>query len=316
MPVGKITQRISGRAWAQLFRLPNLFTVPGEPLAGFVLAHSGPLTAWGQVGWALTASLAFYMAGLAWNDYYDYAEDLRVRPDRPLPRGDLTPRAVRTAAGVLAVLGWLACIPLGTIGLGIGTVLLLAVFCYNRMGKAHAGLGITLLGMCRGLSLLLGVAAAGEPQAWTHKPVGVALLVTAAYIIAVSRLARREMEVHRPKADRWAPLFVWSVGALLFAPLLARHHWEPPVGFLALILIGSVTAWRGAQALRPFARHRLPGITHVLPPWIGRLIAASLFWHAAVIMGSGNDPLRWIIAFTLGACWLLNRWTARFFYAS
>ena len=29
------------RTWLQLFRAPNLFTVPGDPLAGYLLASYG-----------------------------------------------------------------------------------------------------------------------------------------------------------------------------------------------------------------------------------------------------------------------------------
>lgn len=309
-------QRSAWRAWAQLFRLPNLFTVPGEPLAGFVLAQSATLDSLGRVGWALCASMAFYMAGLAWNDYYDFAEDLRARPARPLPNGALTPRAVRNAAGITALLGWLACIPLGPIGWGIGTTLLAAVFYYNRAGKSYTGVGIVLLGACRGLSLLLGVAAATGPGAWTREPMWVALCVTVAYISAVSRLARREMDVHRPKADRWAPLFVWVVGALIFAPFLVRTHLLPPAAYAVFVLAGGTVAGGVGRALQPFAARRQRGIAQVLPPWIGRLIAAGLFWNAALIIGQGTEPLRWGIAAALSICWALNRWTARRFYAS
>ena len=31
------------KAWLQLFRVPNLFTVPGDPLAGFLIATGGRL---------------------------------------------------------------------------------------------------------------------------------------------------------------------------------------------------------------------------------------------------------------------------------
>jgi 4-hydroxybenzoate polyprenyltransferase len=76
----------NGSAWLRLLRLPNLLTVPGDVLAGFLLA---PAAAGGAGSirclLAIPAGLLLYAAGLVLNDLFDYAEDLRDRPDRPLP---------------------------------------------------------------------------------------------------------------------------------------------------------------------------------------------------------------------------------------
>src|SRR5687768_2365240 len=76
------------RAWLQLLRAPNLFTVPGDPLAGYLLATQllalpGDL----RVALAIGASFCFYSAGLMLNDLLDLREDRRDRPERPLPSG-------------------------------------------------------------------------------------------------------------------------------------------------------------------------------------------------------------------------------------
>ena len=92
------------RTWLQLFRAPNLFTVPGDPLAGYVLASYGALES--DVFFAVGASVCFYAAGLLDNDLADLAEDRAERPARPLPSGAASPRAVRGAAGLLTVLGF------------------------------------------------------------------------------------------------------------------------------------------------------------------------------------------------------------------
>ncbi|MEA3189035.1 MAG: hypothetical protein QOD99_2865, partial [Chthoniobacter sp.] len=71
------------RTWLQLFRAPNLFTVPGDPLAGYLLVVRGSFN--GAVLPAIGASICFYAAGLLMNDLADFAEDRRERPERPLP---------------------------------------------------------------------------------------------------------------------------------------------------------------------------------------------------------------------------------------
>src|SRR6266567_8976267 len=89
------------RAWLQLLRAPNLFTVPGDPLAGFLLATAGRPDI--RLVFAITASLCFYCHGLLLNDLADLAEDRRDRPNRPLPSGAASPGAVRMVCAVLAL---------------------------------------------------------------------------------------------------------------------------------------------------------------------------------------------------------------------
>src|SRR6187402_3064887 len=99
------------RTWLQLFRAPNLFTVPGDPLAGYVLAAYGAFepAVWLAVG----ASICLYAAGLLDNDLADLREDRAERPQRPLPSGAANPRTVALAAAVLTGLGVLLAAMLG-----------------------------------------------------------------------------------------------------------------------------------------------------------------------------------------------------------
>jgi len=55
----------------------------------------------------LLASVSLYSAGMVWNDYFDFKQDLRERPFRPLPSGRVTKRTAAflglslLAAGVI-----------------------------------------------------------------------------------------------------------------------------------------------------------------------------------------------------------------------
>src|SRR5260221_228220 len=90
------------RTWLQLFRAPNLLTVPGDPIAGYLLACFGAVEEglWPAIG----ASVCFYAGGLLLNDLADLAEDRRERPSRPLPSGAASPWTVEfvLAAGPTA----------------------------------------------------------------------------------------------------------------------------------------------------------------------------------------------------------------------
>ncbi|HOX23680.1 MAG TPA: UbiA family prenyltransferase, partial [Elusimicrobiales bacterium] len=133
--------QINRRAWLELLRPPNLFTVPGDPLAGFFLATAGG----GAPAYALAAltavvALLLYMSGLMGNDVADYSEDLRDRPARPLPSGRVSLRAVRAAACALALAALLLAAVAGRPVFATALLLLLAVTLYNGKFKRFARL--------------------------------------------------------------------------------------------------------------------------------------------------------------------------------
>src|SRR5690606_22085330 len=78
------------RAWAELLRLPALFSVPGDALAG--AAAIGVRPGRGTL-LAIGSSLCLYEAGMALNDWADRAEDAVDRPHRPIPSGRIHPTA-------------------------------------------------------------------------------------------------------------------------------------------------------------------------------------------------------------------------------
>ena len=71
-------KRSKAMAWLQLLRAPNLLTVPGDPVAGYLLAMHGGVPRMELLG-AVLASLFFYCAGLLLNDVRDLDEDRRDR---------------------------------------------------------------------------------------------------------------------------------------------------------------------------------------------------------------------------------------------
>ena len=193
--------------WLRLLRLPNLFTAPGDSLAGYFLASAfignKTVSLWTIILLAVT-SVFIYAFGVVMNDLVDYQEDCIHRPERPLPSG----RINRQQATWICVQLWIIasiCCPGSSISifllhidsnsLFVFVVLFITIALYNMWLKHYRLAGSIAMGLCRGLNFLLGVTATGYGvslgKIW---PVFVPFAAITAYIAAVTWLADKENE--------------------------------------------------------------------------------------------------------------------------
>lgn len=288
------------RAWLQLFRVPNLFTVPGDPIAGFLLA-AGALDrrAFAAVG----ASLCLYAAGLAMNDLLDFDEDRRDRPNRPLTSGAIALPAAWGATVVLILIGLGALYAAaGGPGLATGGALVAAVTLYNGWAKRIAVVGSLVMGSCRGLSVLVGAVAAqgkldGLPVAlW----LGAWMMVL--YIAAVTNLARHETKPSAPVSARMLPIVPPVVA---FAVASWEAAWFSAAAFAMAVF------FTGAELRRLLAEKPAP-----IPPVIGALIRVMLLLQAGLCLAHPESQSAWIAAAALIALMPVACRVGRWFYAS
>ncbi|MFJ5173453.1 SCO3242 family prenyltransferase [Streptomyces griseoviridis] len=172
------------RAWAELLRLPALFTVPGDALAGAAAASA---TVNSRTLLAIGSSLCLYEAGMALNDWADRDEDTRDRPHRPLPSGRVRPASALTASCVLTAAGLTLAARAGRPALAVA-VPLAATICAYDLALKHTPAGPVAMAAARGLDLLLG-AAATTGRARDAVP-SATLLAT--HTLAVTTVSRRE----------------------------------------------------------------------------------------------------------------------------
>ena len=214
--------------WLQLFRAPNLFTVPGDPLAGFLLASAGARIFHPAIVAIILASLLLYGFGLLLNDLMGLPEDRVQRPTRPLPSGAVRPKRVAAVAAAIAIAGLGFCALAGTKSFWYGCAILLAVITYDCGVKRIPFLGAINMGACRGLNVLLGASLAQ-----TFAPPALAAAgLAAAYITAVSLLARRETE---------NPAIPPLIGKLIRALILIQA--------LFCAIAGGLAGWASAVVL-------------------------------------------------------------------
>lgn len=194
-------------AWMQLLRLPNLFTVPGDALAGFLFAGGVPSI---RLAAVIAAGLCLYGFGLVLNDLGDIETDRRERPARPLPSGRISKSHAVFAAAALLVAGLGAARIAGNEPFRISLILVFLIAAYNQTLKKDRIGGPVAMGLCRALDVMLGVSLA-QPGVWSAAawipPAAIGL-----YIVGVSVLARREME---PGAKFGPPVIGRLIGFLL-----------------------------------------------------------------------------------------------------
>jgi len=239
--------------WFRLFRLPNLLTVPGDPLAGFLLAagpfdspHVLPLLA------ATGTSLCLYLFGLAINDLVDLEVDRIERPERPLPAGELTRPQVRMAAIALALSGLNLALAAGRSVLFLASVLAGLILAYNASLKHRPWPGALSMGLCRGLSLFIGVAAA-RPDLFSRAPDTVllpplfAVAGLTCFVAGLTAIARTEMTDEKSAtALRWLPFcaLLIALPAVLFASLpLKRIDGILPTISIFLMVMTLMKTW-------------------------------------------------------------------------
>jgi len=181
-------------AWVELLRLPALFTVPGDALAGAAAAGARPNP---RTLVAIASSLCLYEAGMALNDWADRAEDAVDRPHRPLPSGRISPAAALAAAGGLTAAGLALASTAGRRPLAVAGALAATVWSYDLVLKRTPA-GPVAMAAARSLDLLLGgVAANGDIR--RALPSALAL---GTHTLAVTTVSRQETQGGSP----WAPL--------------------------------------------------------------------------------------------------------------
>ncbi|MBM4061756.1 MAG: hypothetical protein FJ265_11780 [Planctomycetes bacterium] len=273
----------------RLLRVGTLFSPAADVVASFCVAGL-PWTA--DVARAAAASALCYAGGMVWNDVADRRLDARLRPERPLPRGDVSLAAACALGGL--------CLALAVVVSPCrGHHLLLAALAlaYDFLGKRVAWLGALGMGALRALNLCTALACGG---AAVDDRATAALLAAAGcyaiYVVAVTILGGFEDD---PRA---APRFVAAVQT------------APPLAALGGLLAVQGGLWPApALAVLPvlaFARRTARRTT-----WDRAAIRASMTWlllgtmlYTALLALAAGQP---VAALAIALAIAPARWIAR-----
>ncbi len=178
----------------RLGRVSNLPTVWTNVLAAVVLA--GAQIELIPLAILFTALSLFYIAGMYLNDAFDHEVDARERPERPIPSGQISLRAVFTAGlamlaageALLALVGFAQESGHRWGPLVSGLALALAILYYNAHHKRNP-LSPVVMGLCR---VLVYVTAALSVAPKLTEPVLLGAGALLAYVAGLTYAARQE----------------------------------------------------------------------------------------------------------------------------
>ncbi len=146
-------------------------TRPVNAIAAGVLTLIGAFVAGGlfdatlAAGAAAGATVFATGAGNAINDYFDREIDRINRPDRPIPRGAISPRGALVFSLVLFAGSVILALALPALAIAIAVVNLLLLVAYTQVFKGLPGVGNAVVAALGGSTFLFGGAAVGNVTA-------------------------------------------------------------------------------------------------------------------------------------------------------
>lgn len=287
------------RTALQLGRVSNLPTVWTNTLAGAVLAGASGASLGAAFSVMLLAFSLFYVGGMFLNDAFDAKFDAQVRPQRPIPRGEVGVDQVFRAGfamlgAAIALLGWVGFGFEPRVGAGpaaAGLALAATITWYDWNHKRNR-FSPVIMGLCRVLVLLgAGLCVTANPDAALYSAAALMLC----YLIGLTYVAKQE-NLGRVE-NLWPLLFL--AAPVVYGAWLATSR--PLVYVFWLLFCGwtLVALW--------LLRRRGKGD---IPRAVVSLIAGISLLDAMLIAGTGAAGLAVLALLGFGVTLFFQRYIA------
>lgn len=179
------------KAWIQLIRPSNVLTAISDVLAGVALAClflQSELPETESLIWITLSSMLLYTGGIVFNDVFDAALDKIERPERPIPSGKVKQSSAAILGTIAFSIGCFLAYQVNLTALYIALAIVLMCLLYSGKAKHHFIAGPIVMGFCRGLNLLLGMAVLPDSLSYFYLAI-----VPIIYIAAVTNISRGEV---------------------------------------------------------------------------------------------------------------------------
>lgn len=243
-----------GRACLELTRPGNAVAAGGLTFTGAFVA-GGVTAAPAAVAAAVIATITATGGGNAINDYFDREIDAINRPDRPIPRGDISARGALWFSLGLFGLAIVAALTLPVVAVGIAVFNFLALVAYTELFKGLPGVGNVLVGYLTGSTFLFGGAAVDEPLG------AVALFGLAAVATLTREIVKdvEDIDGDRKEGLRTLPIVIGQrralgVGLVVMVGAVAASVWPYyqgtfGIGYLAVVIpADGIMLWATVRA--------------------------------------------------------------------
>jgi UbiA prenyltransferase family protein len=254
----------------RLGRVSNLPTVTSNVVAAVALAGGHPSP--GTLVAACVALSLMYVAGMWLNDAFDRDLDRALRPERPIPRGEVAAATVFDV-GFLMLGAGIVLVSVTAMATGAGwkpvmsVVALASLIVFYDANHKQNPLSPVVMGLCRAAVY---TTAALLVRADLCAPVVVGCAMLLAYLVGLTYAARQENLV--------ALTNVWPL-AFLAVPFVVERPHEPS----AYMIYAGFLVWTARCVMRILVRDIRTGITG--------LIAGISLLDALLVANLGRDDL-------------------------
>ena len=217
------------KPWIQIIRPSNVLTAISDVLAGVAIAclflhHDLPEV--NNLILITISSMLLYTGGIVFNDVFDAALDQVERPERPIPFGRIKKSSAAILGAVAFAIGCALAFLVNVSAFTISLAIVLMCLLYNGKAKHHFIAGPIVMGTCRGLNLLLGMALL--PASLEYWYIAIVPII---YIASVTNISRGEVYGNNKTA------MLVSIGLYAIVILTLLYFTFVSKNYLAIIFI-------------------------------------------------------------------------------
>lgn len=222
--------------------------------------------------------MLLYTGGIVFNDVFDSELDRIERPERPIPSGKVKKFSAAILGTLAFAVGCLLAFLVNITAFYFSLAIVLMCLLYNGKAKHHFIAGPIVMGSCRGLNLLLGMAVLPASLGYWY-----IAIIPIIYIASVTNISRGEVYGNNKTA------MLVSVGLYSIVILTLIYFTFSSKNYLALIFILlftsmiSIPLFKALKSLNPLdVRKAVKFGVLALILMNASWIAISGFWLLAI----------------------------------